>query len=69
MPADTLPALPAAPRRAHARPTLERRDALGAVTAAPISAIADAQPSDMRLKEGIARIGTTAHGLPFCRFR
>ena len=59
-----------APRRAYARPTLERRDVLGAVAAsAPVSAIADFQASDVRLKEDIARIGTTAHGLPFYRFR
>jgi hypothetical protein len=58
-----------APRRAYARPTLERRDALGAVTAAPpVSALGD-EISDVRLKEDIARIGTTAHGLPFYRFR
>ncbi|MFN6954689.1 MAG: tail fiber domain-containing protein [Acetobacteraceae bacterium] len=58
-----------APRRAYARPTLERRDVLGAVTAAAVSALPDSQPSDVRLKEDIARIGTTAHGLPFYRFR
>jgi len=58
-----------APRHAYAQPTLERRDALGAVTAgAPVSALADVM-SDVRLKEDVVRIGTTAHGLPFYRFR
>jgi hypothetical protein len=32
------------PRRPYARPILERRGALGAVTAAPGSALADFQP-------------------------
>lgn len=57
------------PLRPYARPTLDRRETLGAVAAAPISALADAQESDVRLKEDIARIGTTTHGLPLYRFR
>jgi hypothetical protein len=58
------------PRRAYAKPTLDRREALGAVTAGPpVSAIADFAASDVRLKEDISCIGTTAHGLPFYRFR
>ena len=69
MPTPTPPAAQDTPRRAYARPTLDRRETLGAVTAAPISAVADFAGSDVRLKEDIARIGTTAHGLPFYRFR
>lgn len=70
MPHPTPHAAQDAPRRAYARPTLERRDALAAVTAVPVvSAIGDNQGSDVRLKEDITCIGTTAHGLPFYRYR
>jgi hypothetical protein len=70
MPHPPPPAAQGAPRHAYARPTLERRDALAAVTANAVAVSGvSAQPSDVRLKEDIARIGTTTHNLPFYRFR
>ena len=58
----------AAPRRRYLRPSLERREPLAAIAAMSV-VVSGVAPSDLRLKEDVTRIGTTAHGLPFYRFR
>lgn len=63
----TESATPAA-RRPYARPSLDRRDPLGAIAAMPV-VVSGPVPSDIRLKQDVTRIGTAAHGLPLYRFR
>lgn len=58
----------AAPRRPYRRPSLERREPLAAISAMAV-VVSGLAPSDVRLKQDVTRIGTTAHGLPFYRFR
>lgn len=55
-------------KRPYQKPTLVRRETLSAITAAP--AVSGGPTfSDVRLKEDIRRVGTTAHGLPLYHFR
>jgi hypothetical protein len=54
-------------KRPYQKPTLARREALSAITAVIVSG--SVPTSDIRLKEDIRRVGTTAHGLPLYHFR
>ena len=54
-------------KRPYQKPTLVRRETLSAITA--ILVVSGLQGSDIRLKEDIRRVGTTAHGLPLYHFR
>jgi Chaperone of endosialidase len=55
-------------KRPYQKPTLVRRETLSAITALPV-AVSGVRISDIRLKEDIRRVGTTAHGLPLYHFR
>jgi len=56
-------------KRPYQKPTLVRRETLSVITAQTVSGITDSTSSDIRLKEDIRRVGTTAHGLPLYQFR
>jgi len=54
-------------KQPYAKPTLLRRGLLSPITATPPTS--GVIISDIRLKEDIQRVGTTALGLPLYRFR